>query len=189
VTVDADGSISYPLVGDVDVRQMNTRDLRVAIAEGLKYYYVDPHVTVELKEVRSRRVIVVGEVSRPGTFVLHGPTSTLEAVGLAGGFLASANQSKVVLLRQHKQQLIGHTFNVADTLRGKDASQNPMLQNRDIVFVPSTYIADTAEFARYIEQIIRPIVMAETGALLGFDIVFATEGKRANSAIILPSGP
>ncbi len=189
ITVDADGKINYPLVGELDVREMNTSKLRLALTEELKRYYKHPHVTVELKEVRSRRVVVVGEVGRPGTYVLHGPTSTVEAVGLAGGFMGSADKTKVVVLRQHEQKLIGHTFDIAKVLSGRDMSENPMIQNRDIVFVPTTYIADAAEFAQYVEQIIRPIVLAETGALLGFDIVFAAEGKRANSAIVLPVAP
>jgi polysaccharide export outer membrane protein len=100
--VEANGDISYPLLGRVEVEGLST----AAVAERLealleKDYYVDVQLQVEVEEYRSKPVTVLGEVARPGTYYLKGRTSLHEILAEAGGIRSSAGA--VIELRRIEQ--------------------------------------------------------------------------------------
>lgn len=99
--VGTDGRISFPYVGDVFVGARNVYDaeeaLVAALADG---YLVDPQVTVQVAEFRSKRVEVLGSVGKPGVYFLDGPTTVRAVVAMAGGVkLGDAGGGDVLLTR------------------------------------------------------------------------------------------
>ncbi len=98
--VENDGTIQFPLVGEVSVEgkaaAQISRDIERKLADG---FLVEPHVTVFVQEFKSRTVVVMGQVRRPGMYELSGPLTVVEAVSKAGGFTDIAAQRSVKILR------------------------------------------------------------------------------------------
>jgi protein involved in polysaccharide export with SLBB domain len=101
--ISRDGSITFPLLGNVKVAG-KTLDQASALLKGLleKDYLVNPQVTVTLLEQAARRFTVLGQVQRPGTFrIPDGEGITLlQAIGMAGGYTRIANPGKVTIKRK-----------------------------------------------------------------------------------------
>jgi polysaccharide export outer membrane protein len=60
----------------------------------------DPSVAVDVKEYTSKRVVVLGQVQKPGSFPLIPGFTFIQAISLAGGFNAMANRDRVTLTRR-----------------------------------------------------------------------------------------
>jgi polysaccharide biosynthesis/export protein len=98
-TVDAQGTVSLPLVGAVEARGLTTAQLGSAIAARLRSGYVrDPSVAVEIETYRP--FFVLGEVTFPGQYP-YVPNMTVEnAIAIAGGFTPRAAKDKVTITRK-----------------------------------------------------------------------------------------
>lgn len=82
-----DGLVRLPGVGDVKVAGLNPLEAGTAIENGLRdsQIMLDPHVTVLVTEYSTQGISVLGEVKKPGTYLLLGPHSLYEALSAAGG--------------------------------------------------------------------------------------------------------
>ncbi len=95
--VDKDGGISYPLIGRVEVAGLSPTDLAKKLQSLLGAGFLRrPEVSVRVKEYRSRPVLVLGEVSRPGVFPLKGDRSLLTILAEAGGLTSNAGHELLV---------------------------------------------------------------------------------------------
>jgi len=137
VTVRPDGKISLPLVGELEVTGLTAANVQRLIGQRLAEYISSPQVTVMVQEVKSQTYIVVGKVTKPGSFDLGKPTTVLEAIAIAGGFLDFAKSNKVKIIRRREG---GQTqtlyFDYNKVIKGKNTDQNIQLQNGDTVVVP-----------------------------------------------------
>ena len=132
-----DGKISLPLIGDVQASSLTPVQLQESIRTRLSTYLVNPTVTVIVKETRSHRFNVVGEVERPGSFVLGQPLRVLDALALAGGFRDFAKTSAIYVLRLHADGSPQRfSFNYKQVISGRSLEQNIRLQTGDTVVVP-----------------------------------------------------
>ena len=73
VRVEADGSMSLPMLGTMQAGGLTEKQLRAEINERLKKYMYNPEVDVFVKEYRSRQVAVIGMVNTPGLITLDRP--------------------------------------------------------------------------------------------------------------------
>jgi len=90
-TVDADGTITFPLINRVTVEGLTLREIQTAIETRLlDGYLVNPQVTVDIEQYRSQSVYVLGEVASPGIYRLEGNLSLIEVLVQAGGATAQA---------------------------------------------------------------------------------------------------
>ena len=103
--------------------------------ECLRKYVEDPNPTVIVKEIRSRKVYVIGEVTKPGTFLLASEMTVLQAIAEAGGFLEHANKGNVVVVRNEKGGERRFKFNYNEVVRGKNTQQNIRLLPGDAILV------------------------------------------------------
>jgi polysaccharide biosynthesis/export protein VpsN len=98
ILVGLSGSISYPLLGDIQVVGLSPRELEENLVKRLKgSYLVDPSVTVVIEEYRP--FYVSGEVVKPGSYAFHPGLTIEKAVSIAGGFTERASKSKIKVLR------------------------------------------------------------------------------------------
>jgi len=135
VQVRPDGKITLPLIGDLEANGSTPLELRDTIAKSLKEYITNPTVTVIVVEALASKVYVMGEVTRPGTMELHGPTTILQALAMAGGFKEFANTKDVKVLRPKSGNSVETLrFNYKDVLNG-DAKPF-YLRSGDTVVVP-----------------------------------------------------
>jgi protein involved in polysaccharide export with SLBB domain len=101
VTVAPDGSITFPYIGTQQVKGLTLPRIQDHIQNELADGYIKyPVVTVYLKESRSRKYLVYGEVIRPGAYPLEDNTTVLRAISIAGGFTKFGSASRVKVLRE-----------------------------------------------------------------------------------------
>lgn len=131
-----DGTIDFPFLGTVEVVGEDSRAIANRIASGLREreILVDPQVTVFVSESNSRRVSVTGAVARPGTFDLVPGMTVVQAISMAGGASALANQNAAVLTRRVGDQLRRFDIPIRRITDGHEADVE--VHGGDIIFVP-----------------------------------------------------
>jgi polysaccharide export outer membrane protein len=137
VPVRPDGKISLPLIGELQVSGLTAQNVQRMVAERLKEYVSDPEVTVIVQEVKSRTYVIVGKVTHPGSYELGKPTTVLEAIAIAGGFLDFAKPNKAYVIRRASD---GSTerlpFDYKKVIDGHTPEQNVDLMSGDTIVVP-----------------------------------------------------
>lgn len=134
-----DGAIQFPLINRVVVEGMTASEIAEEITRRLQDGYLrDPSVSVYVTEYGSKKVFVLGEVQRPGTFPFTAGMNIVEAIALAGGFEDSANTNYVIVTRQSAEGERRIAVPVEKITEG--IAQNLNLQPGDIVFVPDTLL-------------------------------------------------
>ena len=138
VPVRPDGKISLPLIGDVDAAGKTTGELHDLVVARLKPYVPDPDVTVIVEQINSQKYFVLGQVIRPGSYPLTIPTTVVEALAAAGGFVDWAQTNKIMVVRHTaNNQTDRIRFNYKDWLKKKGNKESPIqLHNGDVVVVP-----------------------------------------------------
>lgn len=92
------GTISYPVLGEIQVRGKTVGELEKVITDGLRgTYLVNPRVAVTIDEYRP--YFISGQVTNNGSFPYQPGLTVRKAVSIAGGFKERASQSKITILR------------------------------------------------------------------------------------------
>ena len=137
VPVRSDGKISLPLIGELTAGGETPLQLEQEIAKRLASYISEPEVTVIVQDSKSQKINILGMVAKPGTYLLTGSTTVLDAIAMAGGFRDFAKQKSIYVLRQGsdgKQERM--PFNYKEVIKGKNPDQNILLENGDYIIVP-----------------------------------------------------
>ena len=99
--VSADGGLSFPMIGTIEAAGRSAQDVEVEIRDRLADgYIVSPNVTVQVKEYRSKKISIFGEVRKPGTMVWRPSMTINEAVSEAAGFTNMARPNAAVVTRR-----------------------------------------------------------------------------------------
>jgi polysaccharide export outer membrane protein len=106
------------------------------LVERLKRYIPNPVVTVAVKLIGGNRIYVVGRVNHAGDFPLSTPLDVMQAIALAGGTTPFAAINDIVILRRQNGEQQALHFHYSDVARGRDLSQNVLLEGGDTVVVP-----------------------------------------------------
>jgi len=154
VIVRPDGKISFPLVGDVLAAGLTLTQLDAEITQRLKEYILEPEVSVSVRKIAGKKIIVLGEVDFPGVYTISGQSTVLEAIALAGGFTQDAVLSSVILIRGGFLNPQGKRLNLNQAILKPSVRENILLQPEDIIYVPKKFIANVNYF---VNQIIGPI--------------------------------
>jgi polysaccharide export outer membrane protein len=133
VSVGPDGTISVPLINEVQVAGLTARQIELELSKRLKQFLTTPEVNVQVMAARSRTYIILGDgVLHPGIYPLPKPLTVLEALIAGGGFSPFANKKKIYVLRGKER----FPFNWNDVSKGKKLEQNIYIQNGDQIYVP-----------------------------------------------------
>lgn len=135
--VASDGTVMLPLVKRVTVAGLEPQKIEDVVVDKLKAdgLLTDPVVTVKVIEYNSKRVEIIGEVSKSGSFPLEPKMSLMRLIALAGGFSPMAKKDKVSIRRQIKDGTVrAAEVNVEDIV-GNLIPDVP-LQAGDAVSVP-----------------------------------------------------
>jgi polysaccharide biosynthesis/export protein len=136
VIVRPDGKISLPLIGEVQVGGYSAPQLQQVISKKLAEYKETPEVAVIVKEINSYSIFVMGEVARPGKYVLKTKTSVLQAIAIAGGFTQWASKNRISVIRagvDGKESRIRVKYS---RILSKGAGEDLILRSGDTVIVP-----------------------------------------------------
>ena len=137
VPVRSDGKISLPLLGEVQAAGKSPKELESDIAKGLRDYISEPEVTVIVQESKSRRFSILGQVQRPGSYLLSGQLRVLDAIAMAGGCRDFAKVKSIRVLRQEADgKQVSLPFNYKDVIKGTNHEQNVELEPKDTIYIP-----------------------------------------------------
>ncbi len=133
-----DGNIAFPLVGTVQAAGRTPSEIQTEVEERLTRFFPEPVVTVSILQVAGNKLYVTGQVNQPGQFTVDQPVDVLQAIALAGGLTAFADEDDIYVLRRAQdgtQSAIA--FDYDDVTDGSDLSSNIVLQQGDVVVVPT----------------------------------------------------
>jgi polysaccharide export outer membrane protein len=136
VLVRPDGALSFPLCGDISARDQTVIDLQEEITKRLTRYISDPVVTVSVAQVLGNKVYVIGQVSKPGVFVVNPQVDVLQALTMAGGATPFASLNDIKILRRTGTRQQALRFRYDDVIKGRNLEQNVVLHAGDVVVVP-----------------------------------------------------
>ena len=131
-----DGSFSFPLVGEVDAKNKTVADLNKTLSQRLTRYISDPVVTVTIQEIKGNKIYVIGQVNKPGEFIMNPSVDVMQALSMAGGTTPFAALGDIVILRRTPTGKQALPFRYNDVVKGKRLDQNIDLQSGDVVVVP-----------------------------------------------------
>lgn len=130
-TVDESGNISLPMVGNVKVGGLTRGQAIETIKEKVSKYIVNPGVNVNFVNFR---ISVLGEVSRPGSFIVPTERITLlDALGMAGDMTIKGKRENITVIRESN----GVKERYSVDLTSESALNSPVyyLAQNDVVYV------------------------------------------------------
>jgi len=156
VRVNSSGSLSLPLIGQIQAGGLTSYQLETVIAKKLQQDYLqDPHVSVFIKEFVSQRVTVGGSVNRSGVFPISGRTTLLQAIAMAGGLGKFAIESDIRIFRTlqdgSNQVLV---YDLKPIRKGE--AQDPSVLTSDVIVVANS---ETRERMRGVAEFLRDIAV------------------------------
>jgi protein involved in polysaccharide export with SLBB domain len=189
VRVEADGSISLPMLGTMQAGGLTEKQLRAELSERLKKYMYKPEVDVFVKEYRSRQVAVIGMVNNPGLITLTGPNETvLDMMTRAGGLTATAADEIILMpAEQNKQQAIGRiaevSANGADPAAGLQNGRPPSEASaaREAAF-------KQGELGALLRQNSHPLIIGLKSTALTGGGTYLNMPVRPGDVIVVPGG-
>ncbi len=144
LTVDKEGRIQLPIIGEVDCSGLTRDELAKKIEEDIraKKMVNDPIVVVQFADVKFS---VLGEVARPGQFsITKDRISLFDALAMAGDLTIFGQRDNVALIREENGQRTIHYFDLKDPQIL--ASPYFYLQQDDVIYVtPNKYKAQSGE--------------------------------------------
>jgi polysaccharide export outer membrane protein len=135
VVVRPDGMITLPLVNDVSVAGLSTKELQNLLTEKLKPAVTDPQVTIIVRGIRSRTIYLVGQVARPGAFPLNTSKTVFQMLVEAGGLSPFAKPNAIYVLRKTASGQQKLRFSYKKAVKG-DSAQDIKLLPGDMIVVP-----------------------------------------------------
>jgi len=133
--VASDGAVELPYLHTVPVAGLEPQEVARLIRKLLieKGILSDPSVVVQVKEYNSRRVTVLGQVSKPGTFPYTPALTLIQAISQAGGLTSIANLDRVNLTRRIGAGSRTVVISIGSIMEGRSA--DIPLQSGDRIFV------------------------------------------------------
>lgn len=137
VMVSPDGTITFPFIGTVVVAGKTLDQLQEDLREQLAEYIPEPEVIVSLITVEGNVVYVIGEVARPGSYVMTKNLKVMQALSMAGGLTPYASRGSIRILRDDSDgKSTSIPFSYGDVEDGDDLASNILLQSDDTIIVP-----------------------------------------------------
>lgn len=130
--VDNDGTVEVPVLGKIKVAGMTLLEAKAEIRKKAAEYYKDANVSLRFSNFR---VSVLGEVNRPGTFIIPNQrVSVLDAIAFSGDLSVYGRRNNVMLIRKDDK---GKAVAVKMDLTSKEIFNSPYfyLRQNDMVYV------------------------------------------------------
>ena len=133
LTVDRSGSVYLPQVGEIHVAGLPYAQVKQHIHDAVGHIYKSFDLDVEMGQLRSIQVFVVGQARRPGTYTLSSLSTLVTALFATGGPSVQGSLRDIQLRRNG--QTITH-FDLYDLLILGDMSKDAPLLPGDVIYIP-----------------------------------------------------
>jgi len=142
--VGEEGSITFPLIGAVGVAGLSTSDAEKKISGLLVKggFLKKAEVNINVTELQSQQVSVLGQVTRPGRYPISGRRSLTDMLALAGG-IGPEGGDTATIVRTRDGKTEKQVVNLVEMIQATDMQSNLDLVNGDMVYVdraPKFYI-------------------------------------------------
>lgn len=190
-TIDSDGGIQYPYIGPMRLEGLTTVDARRKIGSGLKEYYTDPFVTVNLISQMQQYVRVMGQVPKQGRIPFERGMTIVDGIAEAGGLTRDASQKRILLIRRvSEDQVAAGFFNYRDAVLSPNAqtwASNIPLRSGDIIFVPTNERAQWESAFNFISVMFGAAVDVERSIVLYPDVreILKTGNAAGRNTIVV----
>lgn len=166
--IDQDGTINYPLLGTIQIAGMSVKQIDTKITHLLAMdYLVNPEVDVTIKEYNSQKVLVLGEIKKPGLYMLTGLTYLLEIISRAGGLTENAGNQVNIYRAKDSRPIASSSYDMSDLsdliekikpvsidldelMKKGDLLYNLTLRSEDVIIFSNKKDADVLEQKVYI---------------------------------------
>lgn len=158
VQVADNGTINYPLIGEIPAVGETAHELEQDMARKLGAKYLrSPQVTVFIKEYNSQRVTIEGAVKNSGVYPIKGKTTLGQIIAMAGGVDSGIGSGDLVIFRTINGTRSAARFDVEAILQGK--ADDPELQAGDVI------VADTSATKVALHNIMSVLPLATSAAV------------------------
>ena len=139
ITVGIDGYVQLPYVGSVKMEGMTLDEAKAVLMESLGEYLRIPDMSLLITSYGPRRVYVMGNVASPGIRDLSVDSmNAYAALASAGGWTNRARSTRIQIIRVRDDVMYYRTLNMKDYVKKHDLTQNVVLEDGDIVYVPAS---------------------------------------------------
>lgn len=136
MVVRPDGKITVPLVGEINVVGMKPLQLQTLLEDKLKPFITVPQVSISVNQINSRKIYLIGQVVREGSFPINSSLTILQVLSAAGGLRDFAKKKKIYILRKQGDEEIRFPFDYDAAIHGRNREQNILVQPGDTIVVP-----------------------------------------------------
>jgi len=137
IMIGPDGYAQLPYVGSVKLAGLTLDEAKAVLMERMSAYLRFPDISLLMRSYGPRKVYVMGEVNSPGVHELGADNlNSYAAIASAGGFTSRGLSTKVEVLRVVGDTMYFKKINIKNYVKKHDLTQNVVLQDGDIVYVP-----------------------------------------------------
>ena len=137
ITIGIDGYVQLPYVGSVKMEGMTLDEAKEVLMESLGEYLRIPDMSLLITSYGPRRVYVMGNVASPGIRDMSiDSMNAYAALASAGGWTNRARSTRIQIIRVRDDVMYYRTLNMKDYIKKHDFTQNVVLEDGDIVYVP-----------------------------------------------------
>jgi polysaccharide export outer membrane protein len=136
VLIRPDGKFAFPMAGEVSAAGRSPLETQIELTKKLLVYIPEAVVTISVTGFEGNKIYVIGQVQRPGSFVMNPRINVLQALSLAGGTTPFAALDDIIVIRGtgSSQRVFDFAYN--KIIRGRNLEQNIELESGDVVIVP-----------------------------------------------------
>lgn len=163
-----DGRIQYNYLGDLPVAGLTKHEVQQVLEKLLEQYVRVPVVTVMIIAYNSKVIYVIGEVNRPGKYIMRGDTIKLRDAILAAGLpTRHAALSRTHVIKPDLENPLVRKINLKTILYKGKLAEDINLSPSEIVVVPSTVLSS---INRFLGDLLNPITRTAAAAALGVGV-------------------
>ncbi|MGA1840863.1 MAG: FG-GAP-like repeat-containing protein [bacterium] len=176
VHVRPNGTISTPFFDDFKIGDLTASEADNLLTEKMKRFVHSPRIDIRVVDCKSKKATVLGSIARPGpnrgagTYYLSGKTRILELIARAGGPGPEADLKSIEVIQKGVTQKV----NLYKAIFYADLSQNIILDNNDVVFVPR--ISDNSSKVYVFGEVKSPGIYPFSGPLTLLDVIAKAGG-------------
>jgi polysaccharide biosynthesis/export protein len=184
-----DGSLSFPLLGKVEVKDLTVQEIEEKLKKGLEVdYLVNAQVLVFIEQYHPKQVSVMGEVTKPGKFDMpdEKDLTITGAIVMGGGFTPEADiaNTKILRLKNGREEFI--KVDMKDVTQKGEKEKDIVLEPDDIIVVPKGFwkisiVGEVTKPGRYDMSKERQLSVMEAIAMAGG---FTRDADLSNAKIL-----
>ncbi|WP_249314937.1 SLBB domain-containing protein [Pseudoalteromonas sp. S1727] len=133
VNVDREGRLNIPNLSPVEVAGLTFGEIKQLIKAKVEQEVIGVKAFVSLGQLRSMRILVLGEAHKPGSYSVSSLTTVSHALFISGGVSEIASLRNIQVKRAGK---VVTNFDLYDLLIKGDSRNDIILKPGDVVFIP-----------------------------------------------------